>query len=48
MPDLTGQYTIFGEVVEGMDVVNNISPRVPQQGDELPPGDLLLSITIEK
>ena len=47
-PDLDGGYTIFGEVVEGMDVVRNISPRDPQQDPLLPPGDLLISITIEK
>lgn len=47
-PDLDGGYTIFGEVVEGMDVVRSISPRVPEDGIGLPPGDLVISITIEK
>jgi len=47
-PNLNGGYTIFGEVVSGMDVVENITPRDPQEGVELPPGDLLISITIEK
>jgi peptidyl-prolyl cis-trans isomerase B (cyclophilin B) len=31
-PALTGQYTIFGEVVEGMDVVDAIG-RTPVEGD---------------
>lgn len=47
-PDLNGSYTIFGEVVEGMDVVKSISLRDPASGLDLPPGDLLISITIEK
>lgn len=47
-PDLNGGYTIFGEVVEGMDVVRDISLRNPQGVSDLPPGDLLISITIEK
>jgi cyclophilin family peptidyl-prolyl cis-trans isomerase/protein-disulfide isomerase len=47
-PDLNGYYTIFGEVVEGMDVVRSITPRNPQIGEDLPPGDQLISITIEK
>lgn len=47
-PTLNGGYTIFGEVVEGMDVVYNITPRDPQPGIDLPPGDILISITIEK
>ncbi len=47
-PNLNGGYTIFGEVVEGMEVVQTITPRNPQQGVELPPGDLIISVTIEK
>ncbi len=47
-PDLNGGYTIFGEVVEGMEVVGAITPRDPQQGAALPPGDLIISVTIEK
>ena len=47
-PNLDGGYTIFGEVVEGLDVVEGITPRDPQSSPDLPPGDLLLSVTIEK
>jgi len=47
-PDLNGGYTVFGEVVEGMDIVQTITPRDPQQGVDLPPGDLIISVKIEK
>ena len=47
-PNLNGGYTIFGEVIEGMDVVKSITPRDPQAGVDLAPGDFLISITIEK
>lgn len=47
-PDLNGGYTIFGEIVEGMDVVRNITLRDPQSGEDLPPGDTLITITIER
>lgn len=46
-PRLDGQYTIFGEVTAGMDVLEKITPRDPQQGD-LPPGDKILKILIEE
>ncbi len=45
---LTGQYTIFGEVIEGMEVVESITPRDPSQGVDLPPGDVIVSIVIEE
>ena len=48
LPSLTGGYTIFGEVSEGMDVLMDITPRDPQPGLILAPGDVLLNITIEK
>ncbi len=47
-PNLNGGYTIFGEIVEGMEVVESITPRDPQQGVDLPPGDLIVSVTIEQ
>jgi cyclophilin family peptidyl-prolyl cis-trans isomerase len=42
---LNGGYTIFGQVIEGMDVVNNITRRDP---DQLPDfeGDAILTVTI--
>ena len=48
VPDLNGGFTIFGEVVEGMDVVNSITPRDPLAGGDLPPGDLIITIRIER
>jgi cyclophilin family peptidyl-prolyl cis-trans isomerase/protein-disulfide isomerase len=43
-----GQYTIFGEVLSGMDVLKSLRPRDAQPGADTPPGDKLLSITIEE
>ncbi|MBE9524461.1 MAG: peptidylprolyl isomerase [Chloroflexi bacterium] len=42
---LNGGYTIFGEVIEGMDVVESITPRDPNQPGGVP-GDLIISITV--
>jgi cyclophilin family peptidyl-prolyl cis-trans isomerase/protein-disulfide isomerase len=47
-PNLNGGYTIFGEVIDGMDVVESITPRDIESGVDLPPGDFIISITIEK
>jgi cyclophilin family peptidyl-prolyl cis-trans isomerase len=47
-PTLDGGYTIFGHVIQGMDVVNSLTPRDPSQGTDLPPGDKILSVTIEQ
>ncbi len=44
---LNGQYTIFGEVIRGMDVVESLTPRDPAQANGLPPGDLILDVSIE-
>ena len=43
-----GQYTIFGQVIRGMEVVEALTPRAPQPGVNTPPGDKLISITIEE
>ena len=42
---LDGGYTIFGQVVEGMEVVNGITLRDPDQNPDYP-GDAIESITI--
>ncbi len=47
-PNLNGGYTIFGEVIEGMDVVDGLTPRDPQQAGDIPLGDLILNITIDE
>jgi len=45
-PHLDGGYTIFGEVLQGMEVLEAITPRNPEQAANLPPGDMILSVTI--
>jgi len=47
LPDLTGKYTIIGRVVEGMDAVESLTPRDPNQG-AVPPGDVIETILIEE
>ena len=47
-PDFDGQYTIFGQVISGMDVLGQLTARDAQPGTVIPPGDKLLSITIEE
>ncbi len=42
---LDGGYTIFGQVIEGMDVVNNITRRDPEQNPTFT-GDVIESVTI--
>jgi cyclophilin family peptidyl-prolyl cis-trans isomerase len=42
---LNGDYTIFGQVISGMDVVNGITRRDPSQNPSYP-GDAIESITI--
>lgn len=45
---LDGSYTIFGRVIKGMDVVQGLTPRDPAQNPTAPPGDKIVSITIEE
>jgi len=44
-PHLDGDYTIFGQVTSGMDVVNAITLRDPDQNPSFP-GDAMESVTI--
>lgn len=46
-PHLTGRHTIFGKVVEGMDVALALTLRDPQANPDFP-GDLLVTIEIEE
>ena len=48
VPDLDGGYTIFGQVISGMDVAESLTPRNPAQGGELPDGDVIENVTIEE
>lgn len=43
---LTGSYTLFGEVVEGMDVAESLTPRDPATATS--PGDKMITVTIEE
>jgi len=44
-PQLNGGYTIFGQVVQGMEVVNGITRRDPEQLPDFP-GDVMESVVI--
>ncbi|MCA9934336.1 MAG: peptidylprolyl isomerase [Ardenticatenaceae bacterium] len=44
---LDGSYTIFGRVVEGMDVVQALTPRDPQVDPTAPSGDKIEHVSIE-
>jgi len=46
--DFNGKYTIFGEVISGMDVIEKLTPRDAKPGESTPPGDALISITIDE
>lgn len=45
-PWLDGHHTVFGHVIEGMDVLFSISPRDPQTATQ--PGDKIITIRIEE
>jgi len=46
LPDLDGKHTVFGQVVEGMDVVERLTPRDPQQ-DPYALADVIETIVID-
>lgn len=48
VPSYDGKYTIFGQVLSGMEILEELKPRDPQFGEILPPGDTLLGVTIEE
>jgi cyclophilin family peptidyl-prolyl cis-trans isomerase len=48
VPQLNPGFTIIGHVIEGMDVVEAITPRDPQTTPDAPPGDKITDITIEE
>jgi cyclophilin family peptidyl-prolyl cis-trans isomerase len=47
-PHLDGGYTIFGQVISGLDVAEMLTPRDPEQGFILPAGDKIISVEIEE
>lgn len=48
VPNLDGSYTIFGQVIEGIDVVESLTVRDPSQNADLPAGDRIITVTIEE
>ncbi|HEY5641124.1 MAG TPA: peptidylprolyl isomerase [Dehalococcoidia bacterium] len=44
--NLNGQYTVFAQVTDGMDVVKCITPRDPSSNPGAPPGDKIIGIEI--
>ena len=44
--NLDGNFTIFGQVIEGMDVVRKLTLRDPSKNPDAPAGDLIKTITI--
>lgn len=45
---LNGFFTIFGQVISGLEVAEQLTPRDPSQGIYLPAGDVILNVTIEE
>jgi len=47
-PHLDGHHTIFGKVVDGMEVLLSLTPRDPAADPDAPPGDMIYTILIEE
>lgn len=47
-PSLNGLYTIFGKLVDGVDVLEQITERDADQNPDAPAGDKIISITINE
>jgi cyclophilin family peptidyl-prolyl cis-trans isomerase/predicted DsbA family dithiol-disulfide isomerase len=47
-PHLDGSFVIFGFVLSGMDVLEKLTPRDPGKDPLAPPGDILVSVSIEE
>ncbi len=45
---LNGRFAVFGKVVEGMKVVDSLTPRDPATDPTAPPGDTIISIEIKE
>ena len=48
IPGLDGRFTVFGKVIQGLDVLSLLTPRDPASGEMLPPGDEIIKVTIEE
>jgi len=45
---LNGNYTVFGKLTAGLDVLNSLTPRDPSTNPNAPPGDKILSISVQE
>jgi peptidylprolyl isomerase len=45
---LNGKHTIFGEVIDGINVLETLTPRDPEKNPLLPMSEMILDITIKK
>jgi cyclophilin family peptidyl-prolyl cis-trans isomerase/protein-disulfide isomerase len=48
VPEFDGRYTLFGRVIDGLEVVEALTPRDPNDDAEAPPGDVIETIRIEE
>jgi len=48
MPNLDGSFTIFGQVIEGMDVLNTLRPRNPESDAIILPAETIITVTIKE
>ncbi len=46
LPNLDGDYTVFGKVIEGLDVVSSLNAVDPEQGSSYSDSDMILSVKI--
>ena len=46
-PSLDGGYSVFGQLIEGMDVLEKLTPRDPDQNPDFT-GDIIIRIAIEE
>jgi cyclophilin family peptidyl-prolyl cis-trans isomerase len=48
VPRLDPDFTVFGRVTSGMDVLEQLTPRDPSRTPNAPPGDQIITVTIEE
>jgi cyclophilin family peptidyl-prolyl cis-trans isomerase/protein-disulfide isomerase len=48
MPQLDGKYTLIGKVTQGLEVLARLAPRNTDDNHEAPPGDMIISTTIQE